>query len=248
MIKKQSQNRIKLIFLLFLFFFSLNSCRSAVPDPILERGKAIDLSKIVFQSTDLELLFSKLPYAKEEKLGPGNKTNTKDNPLLIKWFTLYNITDQPLLARYKKRESYVIQKGATYGDLYSIDRTAPLLGLKNPDLRPFGYWGGKEVAFSRIYTSSTPQNKLIRIRLESGNLHNGGIKEYQALLQTLKSQFKGAKFKEQPQTDGVPHYEWRANDRIVELSFAKADDANFYELHIAYLNSSTKGYLKEFGN
>jgi len=248
MIKKQQRNKLKIIIFSVLCFTGISSCKSEGVNPILERGKPIDLAKVDFQKLNLDNFFAKLAYSKENIMGVDKHTNTKDAPLSIKWFTLYNITEQPLLERYKKRENHVIKKGGPYGDLFGIDRTAPLLGMRNPDLRSFGYWNIKEISFNSIYTSSTPTNKLIRVRLQSGNLHNGGLKEYNTLLADLKVKNKGATFKEQPQSTGVTNYEWWAKDKVIQLSFGKSEDSNFFELAIAYINPDTKGYLKEFGN
>lgn len=248
MIKKQQRNKLKIILFSVLCFMSTSSCKSEGVNPVLERGKPIDLAKVDFQKINLDNFFAKLAYSKENIMGIDKHTNEKDTPLSIKWFTLYNVVEQPLLERYKKRENRVIKKGEAYGDLFSIDRTAPLLSMRTPDLRSFGYWNTKEVSFSSIYTSSTANNKLIRVRLQSGNLHNGGLKEYNALLADLKAKNKGATFKEQPQSTGVTNYEWWAKDKVIQLNFGKSEDANFFELAIAYINLDTKGYLKEFGN
>jgi hypothetical protein len=248
MIKQQQRNNFKTIFLSILCFISTSSCKSEGVNPVLERGKPIDLAKVDFQKLNLDNFFAKLAYSKENIMGTDKHTNTKDEALNVKWFTLYNITDKPLLERFKRREYRVINKGEPYGDLLSIDRTAPLLSMRNPDLRSFGYWNTNEILFSSIYASSTANDKLIRIRLQTGNLHNSGLKEYNALLANLKAQNKGATFKEQPQSTGVTNYEWRAKDKVIQLNFGKSEDSNFFELAIAYLNSDTKGYLKEFGN
>ena len=247
--KRNQRNKLKTMLVLALLLISMSSCKSdGIINIALERGKPIDLAQIDFQKLDLDNFLAKLAYAKESKMSTDKHVNTKNETLNIKWFTLYNITDNQLLERYKKRENYVIKKGEAYGDLFSIDRTAPLLSMRNPDLRSFGYWNSKEISFNSIYTSSTPNNKLIRVILDANNLHNLGQKEYIVLFQSLKKQFKDAEFKEDPQSNGVPSYQWTLKDKVIQLYFSKVEDLNSFTLKIAYINPDTKGYLKEFGN
>lgn len=227
---------------------SMSSCKSDEGNLALERGKPIDLTKVNFQKLDLDKFFSKLAYVKENKMGTNKHTNIQAKPLNIKWFTLYNITEKRLLDQYKDVENYTIKNGEKYGDIDFVERRAPLLGMKDPDLKGFGYWGSKEISFSRLYASSTPANKLIRIILETDNLHNSGEKEYYALVEVLKKQNKEAKLQEDPQSNGIPSYTWTTKDKVIQLYFSKADDLNSFTLKVAYLNPDTKGYLKEFGN
>ncbi|MCX2451712.1 hypothetical protein OQX61_10610 [Pedobacter sp. PLR] len=135
-----------------------------------------------------------------------------------------------------------------YGDLNFVERRAPLFGMRDPDLRSFGYWDSKEIGFSQLYASATPANKLIRIILENQNLHNGGQKEYNALFEVLKKQNKTATLKVVPQSDGIPTYTWTTKDKVIQLYFLTIDDLNAYTLKIAYLNPDTKGYLKGLGH
>jgi len=248
MIKKQQRNNLKVILLSVLCFMGTSSCKSDDANPVLERGKTIDLAKVDFQKLNLENFFSKLAYIKENKMGANKHTNTQAQSLNIKWITLYNISEKRLLDQYKEVENYTIKKGERYGDLDLVERRAPLLGMKNPDMRSFGYWNSKEILFSSIFTSSTPTNKLVRVRLQSDNLHNAGLKEYNELFKRLRAENKNAEFKEQPQSDGISAYEWYTKDKVIQLYFAKSEDSNFFELAIAYINPDTKGYLKEFGN
>jgi hypothetical protein len=226
----------------------MSSCKSDEGNLVLERGKPIDLTKVNFQKLDLDKFFSKLAYVKENKMGTNKHTNIQAKPLNIKWFTLYNITEKRLLDQYKDMENYTIKNGEKYGDIDFVERRAPLLGMKDPDLKGFGYWGSKEISFSRLYASSTPANKLIRIILETDNLHNSGEKEYYVLVEVLKKQNKEAKLQEDPQSNGIPSYTWTTKDKVIQLYFSKADDLNSFTLKVAYLNPDTKGYLKEFGN
>ena len=245
---KKRQNKFKVILCSVLCLISMSSCKSDEGNLVLERGKPIDLAKVNFQKLDLDKFFSKLAYVKENKMGANKHTNTQAQPINIKWFSLYNITEKRLLDQYKDVANYTIKNGEKYGDIDFAERRAPLLGMKNPDLRGFGYWESKEILFSRLYASSTPSNKLIRIILETDNLHNSGEKEYYALLEVLKKQNKDAKIEQDPQSNGIPSYTWTTKEKVIQLYFSKADELNSFTLKIAYINPDTKGYLKEFGN
>ncbi|WP_132530928.1 hypothetical protein [Pedobacter psychrotolerans] len=245
---KKRQNKLKIFLCSVLCLISMSSCKSDRITPVLERGKPVDLAQVDFQKLNPDNFFAKLAYVKENKMGANKHTNSRNEVLSIEWFTLYNITDQRLLNQYKDVENYIIKKGEMYGDLDFVERKSPLIGMKDPDLRSFGYWTSKEIMFSRLYMSSTPANKLIRVILETNNLHNSGEKEYNTLLEVLKKQNKKAKIKMDPQSNGIPSYSWTTEEKVIQLYFSKADDLNSFTLKIAYINPDTKGYLKEFGN
>ncbi|MCX2450349.1 hypothetical protein OQX61_03605 [Pedobacter sp. PLR] len=233
---KRRENKLRILFCSVLCLMSMSSCKTDGTNLVLERGKPIDLAQVDFRKLDLDKFLAKLAYVKRNRMTPNKHINTGTEPLIIKPFFLYNITEERLLKRYEQNEVDTIKKGEAYGDLYFVERRAPLIGMKDPDLRSFGYWDSKTIMFNELYTSSTAANKLIKIRLQTANLHNTGLKEYNALFQLLKAHNKAATFKEQPQSTGVTNYEWLGKDKVIQLNFAKADDSNFFELIIAYLN------------
>lgn len=226
---------------------------SAASDKIsiapLERGKPVDLEKIDFEHANLDKLFEKLAYVKGYKMGEYNIKYTGDKPLVIKRFALYNISDMRIIDRYAKREVDVINKGQMYGDTSTIDRTVPLLGLKDADLRAVGYWGKPDIIFNRIFTSSTKNHNLIRLRLESDELAGVTEQTYQELIKLLNAKYKGTVAKVDPQGDGRPDsYEWKMNDKVVQINFNRDGNLSHITLINSFINAGTKGYLPEFGN
>ncbi len=215
---------------------------------VLERGKAIDLSQIDFQKADLDQLFAKLAYVKNFKMGEDNLKYTKDQPLTIHPYMLYNITEPRIVERYEKRESYLIKKGQMYADTVLIERSVPIIGLKDADMRTFGYWGQKDIIFNRISTSSTKKNKLIRLRLESDALKGVTEKTYQNLFEMLKNKYKTTTVKVEPQDNRPNSYQWKTKDQVVYLMLNKDEDLNNITIMVSFINANTKGFLPEFGH
>ncbi|TDO20710.1 hypothetical protein CLV32_3343 [Pedobacter duraquae] len=215
----------------------------------LERGKLMDLEKIDFERADLDKLFEKLAYLKSYEMGAYNIKYNGDKPLVIKRFALYNISDMRMIDRYAKRNVDVINKGQMYGDTSTIDRTVPVLGLKDADLRAFGYWGKENIIFNKVFTSSTKKQKLIRLRLQSDELSGVTEKTYHELVELINAKYKNTSAKASPQGDGrADSYEWRMKDKVVQLSFNKDGAMSYITLVHAFINPDTKGYLPEFGN
>jgi hypothetical protein len=161
---QKRQHKFKVLLCSLLCLTSMSTCKGQGEHPVLERGKPIDLARVDFQKLNLDICFSKLAYIKENVMSPDKHTNSSNKPLIIRPYFLYNITEERLLKRYEQKEVDTIEKGEIYGDLHRIERRAPLLDMRNPDTRSFGYWGSAEILFSSIFTSSTPANKLIRVR------------------------------------------------------------------------------------
>ena len=218
-------------------------------DPLpLKRGKPVDLAQINFQQVNLDKLFGSLAYVKHYLLGDENKKYLKDKPLVIAPYVLFNITEQRIVDRYAKRESYIIRKGEMYADTVAVDRSVPLIGMKDPDLRVLGYWGDKEILFNRIYTSSTKKNKLIRLRLESNKIPGVNENTYQKLISLLKARYKGSQVKVDPQDNRPSSYQFRISDRVIQLSFIKDEGNSYITVIISFLNPDTRGLLLQFGH
>jgi hypothetical protein len=212
----------------------------------LERGKPVDLGQIDFERADLDKLFGRLAYLKNYILGEANKKYLKEKPLAISPFVLFNITEPRTVDRYKKRGTYTLHKGELYADTVAIDRSVPPRGLKDADLRALGYWGDKDILFNQIYTSSTKKNKLIRLRLESDKLPGVDEKTYIKFVSFLKSKYKDKPVKADPQDNRPSSYEWRANDRVIQVSFNKDEGFSYMTVIISFLNPATKGLFPEF--
>ena len=251
--KRLSRNCSSLLIVL-LSLMANSSCNSSAKQmdysltTVLERGKAVDLSQIDFQKANLDQLFAKLAYVKSFKMGEDNIKYTKDQPLTIHPYILYNITESRIVERYEKRESYLIKKGQTYADTVLIERSVPLIGLKDADMRSFGYWGQKDLVFNRISTSSTKNNKLIRLRLESDDLNGVTEKTYQTLFELLKNRYKTTKVKVEPQDNKPNSYQWKTKDQVVYLMLNKNRDLNNITIMFSFINADTKGFLPEFGH
>ena len=51
------------------------------------------------------------------------------------------------------------------------------------------------------------------------------------------------------QGDGRPDsYEWKMNDKVVQINFNRDGNVSHITLINSFINASTKGYLPEFGN
>ena len=225
------------------------SSATLVPVDPLERGKPADLARVDFQKVDLDQLFVNLAYLKGFRLGEPTIKYNGDKPLVIKKFALYHISDMSVIDRYARREVDVIKKGQLYGDTVTIERSVPLEDMRDPDLRPLGYWGNKDVLFNKIFTSSTKNNKLIRLRLQSDELSTVTEKTYQELVSVLTDTYKGNAPKIHKQGNGRPDsYEWKLNDQNVQISFLKDEGMSYITLMKAFINPDTKGFLPEFGN
>jgi len=241
--------------IMLVLIFVTGSCKSS-PDSakadtskvVLERGKPIDLDKINFQQADLDKLFAKLAYVKSFKLGEDHIKYTKDQPLVIHPYILYNITEPRIVNRYAKKEAYTISKGQLYADTVMIDRSVPLIGMKDADLRALGYWGAKDILFNQIFTSSTKNNKLIRLRLESNGLQGVTVATYKNLLAFLKAKYKHTPVKVHPQGDRESSYEWRTKERVIYISFNKDEELAYITMMVSFINADTKGLLPEFGH
>jgi len=242
---------ISLVLISAVLFTAFKDNILQVTDPslmVLERGKPVNLEQIDFPKADLDKLFARLAYMKNYKLGEANKKYTKDNPLVIRPFVLYNITEPRTVNRYINRETYTINKGEMYGDTVLIDRSVPLRGLKNADLRALGYWGDKGILFNQLYTSSTKRNKLIRLRLESNEIAGINEQTYNRLLAYLKAKYKSSPMKPEPQNNRPSSYEWRTKDRVIYISYNQDGALSYITVIISFLNAETKGFLPEFGH
>ncbi len=251
--KRLSRNCSSLLIVL-LSLMANSSCNSSAKQmdhsltTVLERGKAIDLYQIDFQKADLDQLFAKLAYVKNFKMGEDNIKYTKDQPLTIHPYILYNISEPRIVERYEKRESYLIKKGEMYADTVFIERSVPIIGLKDADMRTFGHWGQKDIIFNRIATSSTKKNKLIRFRLESDALKGVTEKTYRTLFELLKNKYKTTTVKVEPQENKPNSYQWKTKDQVVYLMLNKDEDLNNITIMVSFINADTKGFLPEFGH
>ncbi len=214
----------------------------------LQRGKPVDVDKINFEKANLDKLFARLAYMKNFKLGEATMKYTKDKPLVISRYLLYNITEPRIVNRYTKRETETITKGQLYADTVMIDRSVPLIGLKDADMRPLLYWGDKDMVFNQVFTSSTKKNKLIRLRLESNELKGVTEQTYNKLFDFLKAKYKNGTLKVEPQDDRPNSYQWRTADRVIYISFNKHGELAYITVMMAFINADTKSFLPEFGH
>jgi hypothetical protein len=248
------QRGFKIIMMVVIGVFSLagfTNCTEpgavGAPPP-LERGKPADLGQIDFEQADLDKLFGRLAYLKNYILGDANKKYLKEKPLVIAPYVLFNITEPRIVDRYTKRETYTVHKGELYADTVAIDRSVPLRGLKDADLRAVGYWGDKDILFNEIFTSSTKKNNLIRLRLESNELPGVTEKTYSKLISFLKAKYKDRPPKVDAQDNRPGSYQWRTNDRVIQASFNKDGNLSYMTVIISFLNPATKGLFPEFSH